>query len=93
MALPLTVTFQFHIASLEVLVHQVYRESKAETEGRCRNCHLNALPHPVTGPELAPLAHYQTLTPWLCMGHGAAPGVSLWGILGAATGDIPTLPG
>ena len=48
-------------------------------------------PTPVTGLESAPLARSQTLTPWLCMGHGVVPGVSLWGTLGVATSAMGAL--
>ena len=50
---------------------------------------------PVTDPESALLARFQTLTPWLCMDHGAAPGVALLGTLGSsprATGATPYTP-
>ena len=58
----------------------MYRKSKAETEERCCRCHLDA--PPVAVPESAPLAVCGKLAAWLCMGYGAAPGVSLWGTLG-----------
>jgi len=47
---------------------------------------ITPLPHLRTGPKSAPVAVSRTFSEWLCVGHGVASGVSLWGTLGVASG-------